>query len=315
MPFSPDPRRISAPTDFIERTTGPLRALWLSLAVVGCAIAVPLSAHADANAESEAAERDDVYADKIAQLEEQLGEEFTIVLEAPFVVAGDEDAETVRRRAEGTVRWATTMLKQDYFEKDPVDIVVIYLFKDAESYMRNARALFDDVPGTPYGYYSESDQALVMNIATGGGTLVHEMVHPFMAANFEACPAWFNEGLGSLYEQSRGRDGHIVGLTNWRLAGLQEAIEEDSVPAFETLMTTTTRQFYDDDPGTNYAQARYLLYYLQEHGLLHDYYRTLRANIDDDPGGVESLKTVLETDDLAEFKDDWEAWVQELTFP
>ena len=41
-----------------------------------------------------------------------------------------------------------------------------------------------------------------MNIATGGGTLVHEIVHPFMAANFEQCPSWFNEGLGSLYEQS-----------------------------------------------------------------------------------------------------------------
>ena len=32
--------------------------------------------------------------------------------------------------------------------------------------------------------------------------LVHEMVHPFMDADFPACPAWFNEGLASLYEQS-----------------------------------------------------------------------------------------------------------------
>jgi len=28
--------------------------------------------------------------------------------------------------------------------------------------------------------------------------LVHEIVHPFMRANFPECPAWFNEGLASL---------------------------------------------------------------------------------------------------------------------
>ena len=35
-----------------------------------------------------------------------------------------------------------------------------------------------------------------MNISTGGGTLVHEIVHPFIEANFPACPPWLNEGLG-----------------------------------------------------------------------------------------------------------------------
>ena len=58
--------------------------------------------------------------------------------------------------------------------------------------------------------FMNADNALVMNIATGGGTLVHEIVHPFMEANFPACPSWFNEGLGSLYEQSGARDGRIV---------------------------------------------------------------------------------------------------------
>jgi hypothetical protein len=59
-----------------------------------------------------------------------------------------------------------------------------------------------------------------MNIQTGGGTLVHEIVLPFMEANFPQCPPWFNEGLGSLYEASSERDGEIIGLLNWRLKGL-----------------------------------------------------------------------------------------------
>ena len=56
-----------------------------------------------------------------------------------------------------------------------------------------------------------------MNIATGGGTLVHELVHPYVEADFPGAPPWLNEGLGSLFEQSDERDGYIVGLTNWRL--------------------------------------------------------------------------------------------------
>ena len=51
-------------------------------------------------------------------------------------------------------------------------------------------------------------------VATGGGTLVHEIVHPFMRANFPECPAWFNEGMGSLYEQCSEVNGRIAGLTN-----------------------------------------------------------------------------------------------------
>ncbi len=122
-----------------------------------------------------------------------------------------------------------------------------------------------------------------MNISTGGGTLVHEIVHPFMSANFPECPSWFNEGLASLYEQSSERDGRIIGLTNWRLAGLQEAIREGTVPPFKTLCGTTTRQFYDQDKGTNYSQARYLCYHLQERGLLKLYYQTFRKNCETDP--------------------------------
>src|SRR6266850_7507398 len=81
-------------------------------------------------------------------------------------------------------------LKQDFFTNDPKEILDIWLFKDAASYEKNTRLLFGDAPTTPYGYYSSKDKALIMNIATGGGTLVHEIVHPFMEANFPACPPW-----------------------------------------------------------------------------------------------------------------------------
>ena len=153
-----------------------------------------------------------------------------------------------------------------------------------------------------------------MNISTGGGTLVHEIVHPFMESNFEACPSWFNEGLASLYEQCSDNRGRIWGGTNWRLRGLQEAIAENRVPSFKTLCSTTTYEFYEEDPGTNYSQARYLCYYLQEQGLLKEYFHQFRKNAKADPTGYDTLQAVLETNDMAAFKKRWEAYVGGLRF-
>lgn len=262
---------------------------------------------------------DDVYRREVSAIRARIAERapdsrFHIVIERPFVVIGDEAPAVVERRATGTVRWAVERLQRAYFSREPDDIIAIWLFAGQDSYIRHTRALFDETPDTPYGYYSPRHKALIMNIATGGGTLVHEIVHPFMRTNFPECPAWFNEGLGSLYEQSSSRGEHIVGLTNWRLEGLQEMLRLDRVPPFERLMATTDEEFYQEDPGSNYAQARYLLYYLQEHDLLHEYYRRFRANVAADPTGVQALREVLGVDDLDHFFRTWKAFVLELEF-
>ena len=249
------------------------------------------------------------YAQHVMTLRPSLPPGFTVVVEPPFVVIGDEPAETVRTRAATTIRWAVVLLKKDFFTRDPDEILDIWLFGSGASYRRYAKELFGHEPDTPYGYYSEPDHALVMNIATGGGTLVHEIVHPFVRANFPDCPAWFNEGLGSLYEACRDRGGHIDGLPNWRLPGLQRAIEKGSVPSFEHLTQTTDDEFYGEDPGTNYSEARYLLYYLQEHGLLVQYYRAFLENRTSDPSGYRTLKTILGEDDMDRFQKHWERWV------
>ena len=214
----------------------------------------------------------------IEQLKSKLpSDDFTIVEARPFVVVGDDAPDEVRRRTEQNVRWAVKMLKQSYFAKDPPIIIDVWLFKDKESYETNAKKLFGKKPDTPFGYYSAEHRALVMNISTGGGTLIHEIVHPYVAANFPDCPSWFNEGLASLYEQCGEENGEIHGYTNWRLAGLQEAIDKKKVPSFKTLCSTTTEEFYNKDRGTNYAQARYLCYYLQQEGTLKTYYKKFRA--------------------------------------
>jgi len=238
---------------------------------------------------------------------------FTILVETPFVVIGDEPEAVVKQRSQDTVKWAVDKLKKDYFTKDPLNILEIWLFKDNDSYRKHAKEFFNDDPDTPYGYYSSSNKALVMNIATGGGTLVHEIVHPFVEANFPDCPAWFNEGLGSLYEQSGEVDGHIYGFTNWRLPGLQKGIKNKILPTFKTLTAMTRAEFYRESTGTNYAQARYLCYYLQQKGLLVKFYKEFSTNHKTDPTGYKALQEVLGERDMNAFQQRWEAFVLKLT--
>jgi hypothetical protein len=255
------------------------------------------------------------YAQHVLSLKPMLRSEHTVVIEPPFVVVGDESPERVRAHAAGTVRWAVEHLKQDFFSKDPERILTVWLFGSKQSYDDAVRRHFGKSPSTPYGFYSSENHALVMNITTGGGTLVHEIVHPFVEANVPNCPAWINEGLGSLFEQSAERNGHIIGLTNWRLSGLQKAIRKGLVPSFRTLTHTTQDQFYNEDPGTNYAQSRYLLHHLQERGLLIDFWKNYMADRAADPSGYSTLTKVLGEKDLDTFKKRWEADVSRLSFP
>jgi hypothetical protein len=246
----------------------------------------------------------------VAELKKRLpSSDFTIIVQRPFVVIGDEHADVVKRRADDTVKWTVDKLKQDYFTEDPKEILDIWLFKDADSYERHTLELFKDKPTTPYGYYSSEHKALIMNIGTGGGTLVHEIVHPFMEANFPACPPWFNEGMGSLYERVGEEDGHIWGYVNWRLPGLQKAIRAGNLTPFEKLMAMDPSTFYGDRSGVNYAQSRYLCYYLQQKGLLVKFYKQFHARQKNDPSGFQTLKAILGEPDMVRFQKRWESFV------
>lgn len=253
----------------------------------------------------------------VQDLRSRLPEGFTMVLEPPFVVLGDESPRLVRLRSEQTVRWAVEHLKALYFERDPDEILDIWLFHGPASYQKHQRELFGVVRDTPFGYYCSAHRALIMDISTGGGTLVHEIVHPFVRANFPTCPAWFNEALGSLYEQSAARDGRIVGLTNWRLAGLQKAIRSRRLPSFKELVTRGDDWFYGPGAGLHYAEARYLAYWLQEEGLLVRYWHDFRRAAGADPTGWETLQALLGRDErgMEVFQQEWEAWVLTLRYP
>jgi hypothetical protein len=153
-----------------------------------------------------------------------------------------------------------------------------------------------------------------MNIGTGTGTLVHEICHALFERDFPACPTWFNEGLASLHEQCTWRDGSLVGLPNWRLRKLQDAMQAGQALSLKALMAKTDpASFYKQDKGQNYATARYLCQYIQQRGKLRDFYALLRRNVRDDPTGEKTLVRVVGSP-LEEIETDWQRWVMTLRF-
>ncbi|MBI3272420.1 MAG: C39 family peptidase [Planctomycetes bacterium] len=238
--------------------------------------------------------------------------DFHLGVEGPFVIASDQSPEEFRSSRQHTIQWAYTHLQAQFFPGGLRHPIEVYLLNGKASYEGHVEEWFHERPHTKYGYYSPAHQALFMNIATGGGTLVHEMVHPLMAEQFPGVPSWFNEGLASLFEQCGEENGKMVGLLNWRYSGLMEAIRTGQFKALERLMRTDSQTFYANDQGDNYGIARYLCQYLQSRGKIQEYYQHFHAHSGEDPTGIASLRAVLGGDSMEKIQADWLAWLKTL---
>ena len=246
-------------------------------------------------------------------------EKFSYVVAGPFVIAGDGGGEKIARYRDGTILAAAEALHAMYFDTTPKEPVLILLFESRGPYARLAKKWFGDEVVPHYGFYRRHQNVMLMNVGTGTGTLVHELVHALIAPDFPDVPDWFNEGLGSLYEQcsiGRDRDGRhttITGHENWRLPALQQAIRQNGLRPLREMIEDESF-YHDRRVGMNYAHARYLLMYLQEKKLLTIYYKRFRDNAADDPQGIKTLEEVIAPQGLEAFEKDWRKWVLSLRF-
>jgi len=249
-----------------------------------------------------------------AAMRKELGAAFRIEAEAPFVVAGDLPRAGFQRITVGTIRGCSRALGRQFFTKRPTYVIRVYLFDGQESYQTHVQRLFGHEPDTPFGFYSSDRRSLVMNIATGTGTLVHEMVHALAEPDWPDIPAWFNEGLGSLFEQCRfdGPD-RLVGLPNWRLPGLQRAIRQDRLVDLVRLMALTDDEFYGTASGLHYAEARYFCMYLQTRHVLARFYHLYRHGFGKDRTGVRFVRE-LTGPSMSVLQGRWVRWVQGLRY-
>ena len=94
---------------------------------------------------------------------------------------------------------------------------------------------------------------------------------------------------------------------------MQDAISENSYTGLSTLVSTSEDEFYGNNSGFYYAQARYLCLYLQEKGLLRKFYKSFRDGYDKDNTGKIFLEQVTGYS-LTELNSDFAKWVMTLRY-
>jgi hypothetical protein len=242
------------------------------------------------------------------QLVQQLGDGCRVIVRPPFVIAGDFGESELSRYHDRTIGPAARAMAHSYFETPPDRPITVLLFSGEQSYTRYAAKLYGDEGISVYGYYKPHLRTLVMNIDTGGGTLVHELTHALIDFDFPRVPAWFNEGLASLHEQCHIRPDEtgIDGLVNWRLDGLQKALAAGRLRTLASLIGGN--DFRGAQETVNYAQARYFCLYMQERGVLEEFYHRFRKNHEQDPLGVRTVQAVFPDRSFDELDADFRRW-------
>ena len=246
---------------------------------------------------------------KMAAVKKSLDKTFIVEAHSPFVVAGNMPRSRFNSCVRFTILGSYRAFYRDFFDKKPDKIITIYLFRENLTYRKWASKLFGDTDVSHFGYYKPDKRALVMNIGTGGGTLVHEMVHAFVHFDFPDCPAWFNEGMGSLFEACRTTNGHIKGLMNWRFPILKRGLGNQRYTPMAKLIAMNTSEFYKDPFGMHYAQARYFCMYLQEKNWLPKFYKQFRDHYKNDPTGLKTLEKVTGKK-IGHLEKEWLAWAK-----
>lgn len=252
--------------------------------------------------------------DQAAQaLQRRLGGSCQVVSRPPLVVAGNIPAAEIEACLQDTLSPGLEALKTSYFATLPHEPVIVLLLADEHSYQQTAKSLLGDDNVSIYGYYKQARRTVVVNFSTGPGTLIHELTHALADFDFPAMPAWFNEGLASLHEQSQFEttsDGvRILGLDNWRLPILRQAIRAGRLPTIGTLVEG---DFRGGDVSLNYAHARYLCRYLQSRCLLREYYVACRQQQATDPTGLKTLLEVTGARSLHDLDASFRQWIASL---
>ncbi len=246
---------------------------------------------------------------RAAELTKHLDASFQIIARPPYVLASDDEESSLDRHYRDTIQPTARALSLMLFDHEPDEPITILLFASERSYQDTARRLDRRSTASYHGYYIRPDRRLMINASTGEGTLSHELTHSLAHFDFPNMPEWFDEGLGSLYEESSfSKDGlRLLGQSNWRLNHLLHAMHHRKLGSLEALLAS--RSIRSEQQATDYAHARYLCLYLQERELLPLFYRKFRANAAFDPSGVQTLREVFNAPSIDAIDRDFRNWV------
>lgn len=239
----------------------------------------------------------------------QLDDGHAVLIRPPYVLAGDMSEGVLERLHREVVLPTERALKVAFFDAEPTEPITIVAFAKEPGFREFARRVDRRGADSYYGYYLRNHRRLVVNLATGAGTLAHELTHALAHFDFPNMPEWFDEGLASVFEQSEFKEaGHrLSGTDNWRVHQVLRAIHDNQLRSTGDLVQG--RSVRANNEAIDYAHSRYICLFLQEQQLLEPFYRKLRSRSEIDPTGWETLCEVLARDTTKAVDTDFKRWV------
>lgn len=227
----------------------------------------------------------------------------------PFVLISNTSRSDLERLHREALAPLAAALERAYFDAPATEPVRMVLLRDETSYRAVARALDGYDPLNYDGYYQRAEKRLVVHLASGLGTLSHELCHAFTQRDCPTLPEWVDEGLAALHEETRFSPDRLllVGLRNWRCRLLEASFAAGELPSIGQIAGAPTIRGRQE--GLNYAYARSFCRFLQDRDLLSHFYRKLRAAGDRDPTGLATLRRLLAVETDADIDEQFRRWL------
>jgi len=214
------------------------------------------------------------------------------------------------------VRRALPALYNGRFSTRPTRPITVYLFEYAGEYEAFCKARYGRPCPSPLGFYEGFAREIVADQHYGVTTVLHELVHPILEADFPEAPRWLGEGISAMYEAPVIAGGEIHGGTGWRLPWLRRALNargHHELASLDALFSMPADVFQGPDALTAYAVARFACLWLDSPGQdrLWKFYGTWRDHFGEDPTGEKSFAAVV-GQTPHEANDAWRKWVRTL---
>ena len=199
-----------------------------------------------------------------AELRSQLFADWPVLVREPFVLAGDLTRPELEQSYERTIVPTARALAATYFHQPPRGPIVIVLCSSDEKFRECHERLGEPDRSQYSGIYVRRHRRIVVNAASGDGTLAHELTHALAHADFPRMPEWFDEGLAALHEECEfSADGlRLIGTANWRDAVAINALNRGELRLLEDI--ASKRFGSAGRANLDYAQVRTLCLFLQE---------------------------------------------------